>query len=151
MKNYTIRNLKLYDVVNLFNLFRAISEEDKKFFNSHSFDYADAVRVCTLSETSLDKYYVITDEIDIIVGYGMLRGWNEGYKIPMLGIYISPSVRGEGLAKKLILYMLNKATSTRVRLKVSVDNIIALSLYKKVGFKELVTLGNFTLMEYIKE
>src|SRR6266576_2540306 len=31
-------------------------------------------------------------------GYAMLRGWDEGYSVPSLGIYLSPIVRGTGLS-----------------------------------------------------
>jgi len=151
MQNYTIRRLKLYDAINLFNLFRDISEEDKKFFHPHNFTYEDSVKVCTLSDQSLDKYYVITNEVDDIIGYGMLRGWNEGYEIPMLGIYLNPSARGKGLAERLILYMVNTNILVRIRLKVRMENIAAIKLYKKLGFKKLDYSNNYLIMEYWKE
>ncbi|MCX6847094.1 MAG: N-acetyltransferase, partial [Verrucomicrobia bacterium] len=43
-----------------------------------------------------DVYAVLTTTSEIL-GYGILRGWDEGYAVPSLGVAIAGSARGLGL------------------------------------------------------
>ncbi|MBO9559084.1 MAG: GNAT family N-acetyltransferase [Caulobacter sp.] len=72
-----------------------------------------------------------------LVGYGMLRGWDEGYETPSLGIYLSARVRGQGLAKALMEHLHRQARQNgadRIRLKVYKDNLRAVTLYQGLGY-----------------
>jgi ribosomal protein S18 acetylase RimI-like enzyme len=72
-----------------------------------------------------------------LAGYGMLRGWDEGYAIPSLGIYLSPEVRGSGLARQLMRALHQAAAASgasRVRLKVYQSNTAAVRLYERLGY-----------------
>ena len=62
-----------------------------KFFHPHPFT-TEAARE-RAAYTGKDLYYVVI-EGDEILGYGMLRGWDEGYEVPSLGIVIHPAHRG---------------------------------------------------------
>ena len=76
-------------------------------------------------------------ENDVLIGYGMLRGWDANYKIPSLGIYLAPVARGRGLSKKLMTELHNAARAQNapsVRLKVYPHNITAVNLYKSMGY-----------------
>lgn len=56
----------------------------------------------------------------------------------ILGMYISPDMRGRGLGKKLLTALLSKINENtaieRVDLVVSIDNRKAISLYESLGF-----------------
>jgi len=83
-----------------------------------------------------DLYYVLTEDGKVI-GYGMLRGWGEGYETPSLGIAIHPSERGKGLSKLAMLFLhaaARRRNAERVRLTVDADNTVALKLYRRLGY-----------------
>ena len=83
-----------------------------------------------------DLYYVLVDELNIL-GYGMLRGWDEGYEIPSLGLFIHPNHRKCGLGNLLINFLHSAARhrgASKVRLTVNQENRAAMELYKKVGY-----------------
>jgi len=116
-------------------LFREILERgDDRFFNPHPFTQEQATAICTYA--GRDEYYGVVSE-DRIVGYGMLRGWDEGYEIPSLGIYIRAEARGRGLGE-LLMGRLHTAASvrgaTRIRLKVDRRNHVARNMYEKLGY-----------------
>jgi len=74
---------------------------------------------------------------DRLVGYGLLRGWDEGYETPSLGIYLSADARGLGLAKALMEDLHQRARENgaeKVRLKVYKDNVRAVNLYERLGY-----------------
>jgi ribosomal-protein-alanine N-acetyltransferase len=83
-----------------------------------------------------DLYYVLIDGTRVL-GYGMLRGWDEGYEIPSLGIAIHPHQRRRGLAR-LVMTFLHEAARRRsakqVRLTVNADNMGAVRLYREFGY-----------------
>ena len=72
-----------------------------------------------------------------IIGYGLLRGWDEGYDIPSLGIMIDSSYRGKGLSYQMMEYLHKAAkekNASQIRLTVYKQNNKAISLYKKLGY-----------------
>ncbi len=83
-----------------------------------------------------DLYYLLVDDLEIL-GYGMLRGWDEGYRIPSLGIFIHPNVRKSGFGQ-LMMHFLHAVAkykgSPKVRLTVHPENRDAVRLYKKFGY-----------------
>ena len=71
------------------------------------------------------------------VAYGMLRGWDEGFAEPSLGIAVHPDFRGQGLAGRMIGQLHDLARmrgAAAVRLKVYRDNTTAVGLYQKLGY-----------------
>jgi len=73
-----------------------------------------------------------------VLGYGMLRGWDEGYAVPSLGIAIHPESRGSGLAMALMTYLHAEARrrgASQVRLKVYQDNERAIAIYRSLGYE----------------
>jgi len=86
---------------------------------------------------SQDVYIFMCNEKEII-GYGMLRGWDEGYDVPSLGILISEPERGKGLSIVLMdkLHEIAKnKKSQKVRLTVFKNNINAIKLYEKMEYQ----------------
>jgi ribosomal-protein-alanine N-acetyltransferase len=83
-----------------------------------------------------DLYFVQTMEKEIC-GYGMLRGWDDGYKVPSLGIYIHMDHRGKGLGEIFMVFLheqARKKDAQKIRLKVYPENIGAVHLYQKLGY-----------------
>lgn len=108
---------------------------DERFFHPHPLNAEEAYRLATYSGN--DLYFVLRLKSKI-VGYGMLRGWDEGYKIPSLGIALHPEARGKGFAKLFINFLHEQAAqreAKKVRLKVHKENRSAIKLYKSVGYK----------------
>ena len=82
--------------------------------------------------------YAVLVEGDEVLGYGMLRGWDEGYQVPSLGIAIRPEVQGQGLGR-LMMEFLRAAALRRgagsIRLRVHPDNVPAVTLYRALGYR----------------
>lgn len=130
-------NLQL-QLVEFFECIR--DREDNKFFHPHPFTKEEALQIC---EYPSDDYYCVVLLNEKIVGYGMLRGWAEGYRVPSLGMIIDPSCRGMGFGARLISHLhfiAKKRGAGSVRLKVYKANVSAVSLYVKMGYR-------FDLME----
>jgi [ribosomal protein S18]-alanine N-acetyltransferase len=84
-----------------------------------------------------DLYYLLVDNRKVI-GYGMLRGWEEGFDTPNLGIILHPEYRGLGLGEMFMHFLHSAARyrgANRVRLKVYPENESALRLYQKIGYQ----------------
>jgi ribosomal protein S18 acetylase RimI-like enzyme len=113
----------------------ALEANDTEYFYPHMFTN-DAVEKI-ISNVRRDLYYVLAEGEDVL-GYGMLRGWDEGYEIPSLGIAIHPRARGNGLGKAFMNFLSAAARrkgATRVRLKVNRANTRAAKLYKSLGYE----------------
>lgn len=70
-------------------------------------------------------------------GYGMLRGWDAGFAVPSLGIYIDPNSRRTGVSRALMAALHAEARAAgahRIRLKVYPDNKAAVRLYESLGY-----------------
>lgn len=119
----------------LVQFFRALKRGgDDRYFHPHPLCDEEAKRLAHYS--GKDLYYVLL-EGNRVLGYGMLRGWDEGYEVPSLGIAIHPSVRGMGLSK-LFMHFLHAAAkrkgATKITLKVHPENASAVTLYKELGY-----------------
>jgi [ribosomal protein S18]-alanine N-acetyltransferase len=107
---------------------------DGRWFHPHPLTSEEARRRACYS--GRDLYYVLVDHRQIL-GYGMLRGWDEGYEIPSLGIALHPDVRGRGLGRVLMHFLHAVARhqgARKVRLKVCSDNQPAVALYRSLGY-----------------
>lgn len=107
---------------------------DNKYFHPHPLTDDEAKNRTQYS--GKDLYYVLMEGHKAI-GYAMLRGWDEGYDVPSLGISIHPSVRGIGLGKLLVHFLhvvAKKRNCVKIRVKVYPENITALTMYKKLGY-----------------
>jgi ribosomal-protein-alanine N-acetyltransferase len=83
-----------------------------------------------------DLYYALLVDGEM-VGYGILRGWDEGYEVPSLGIAVDPASQGRGYGRLLIEFLHGTARqrgAKRIRLKVYAHNLRALALYKSLGY-----------------
>jgi ribosomal-protein-alanine N-acetyltransferase len=107
---------------------------DDRRFKPHDFTETAVERLA--GHQGKDIYCVLV-EGGRVVGYGMLRGWDEGYEVPSLGIAIHPSMRGKGLGRDLMHRLHEMARGRgagRVRLRVREDNAEAIALYERLGY-----------------
>jgi len=119
----------------LADFFHALREAgDESFFHPHPLTSPEAD--ARAGYRGQDLYYVII-EAGAILGYGFLRGWDEGYAVPSLGIAIHPTRRGGGLGR-MFMHVLHEAArgrgASRVRLTVDQRNVAARSLYEDLGY-----------------
>lgn len=130
---------------------------DAEFFHPHSLDAEAAQRIILLSESGCDEYWGALSGDDLLA-YGMLRGWDEGYDVPSLGLAVAPFYRGRGLAREMMRHLHRRAKqrgADRIRLKVDRRNLAAKKLYASLGYRfddvmptELVGYCDLTL-DYI--
>lgn len=105
-----------------------------EMFHPHPFTEDEAKRLAVYD--GQDMYYLLLHG-DEIIGYGMLRGWDEGFDIPSLGIIIHPRMQARGFGRLLMTFLhamarLNDAK--KVRLTVNRQNIGAKKLYESLGY-----------------
>jgi len=84
-----------------------------------------------------DDLYFLQIMDNEIAGYAMLRGWDEGYAIPSLGIAIHPAFRNQGLGREFMRFLHNQVRikgENKVRLKVYANNAGAKRLYESLGY-----------------
>ena len=117
------------------DFFKALDENgDTSYFHPHPFtdEFLDK-----LSNYKGNDLYYIAAEANIVLAYGMLRGWDDGYIIPSLGIAIHPMARGLGLSKVFMHFLhfaAHRKGATQIRLKVYPDNLRAIRLYENFGY-----------------
>ena len=108
---------------------------ETEFFLPHPFTDAELDR--RVRYDGLDLYYIAV-EGPRVLGYGLLRGWDEGYAIPSLGIAVHPASRSCGLGSSL-MHFLHVAAARRqakkVRLRVNRTNTKAIELYNRFGYE----------------
>jgi ribosomal protein S18 acetylase RimI-like enzyme len=111
------------------------SDPTSEHFHPHPFTASEAhTRAHYVGQ---DLYALMTFSREV-VGYGMLRGWDQGYSIPSLGIYIARPHRGTGASRVLMNYLQFAARlkgAKAVRLKVHEDNERAFRLYTALGYR----------------
>jgi ribosomal protein S18 acetylase RimI-like enzyme len=113
-------------------LFAAI---DQTFFRPHPFTRQEAHRIATHS--GRDVYAVIVDS-ERPAAYGMLRGWDEGYEVPSLGVAVRADSYGRGLGRTMMTRLHDEASlrgAHQVRLRVHPDNDAARRLYESLGYR----------------
>lgn len=106
-----------------------------RFFHPFPLDEQEAERIAC--HTGKDRYYLLVKD-DEARGFSMLRGWDEGFSVPSLGMMVDVDGQGKGLGRELLLATLAEARALgcpQVRLSVYADNGKALKLYQSVGFE----------------
>lgn len=109
---------------------------DARHFHPHPFTTAVIAELA--GSERRDEYHVLTAGRDgPVVGYGMLRGWEEGHAVPSLGVAVDGQWRGLGLGRRLVVHLHAVAIArgaARVRLKVYRANATAVALYRSLGY-----------------
>jgi len=133
-----IRALTAADAAALARFFEdaALDAETRRFFHPHPLTAAYAAELCGRLHRLKDRYYALW-EGDAIVGYSMLRGWDEGYETPSFGVCLAPWRRSAGLGQLLLGHAIaecRRLGAPRMRLTVYRANARAVHIYRKFGF-----------------
>ena len=135
LEQISLCELQGHHEAELATLFAAIHEDPaSRYFHPHPFSAEEATRICQYAGKDL---YLMMCVGGAPVGYGLLRGWDAGYAVPSLGIFVVSSARGTGAAKILMEYMHYCARlrgAPAVRLKVYEANKGAARLYTRLGY-----------------
>ena len=111
------------------------SNGDDRYFHPHDLTEGAARSICAYEG---QDYYCLMLRFDEVIAYGMLRGWDEGYQVPALGIAVSPEFRGTGAGKTMMAFLHLVARlkkSERVMLKVYKENSEARALFESFGYR----------------
>lgn len=111
-----------------------VADRAEREFHPHPLTGAEATRIANYAGP--DLYYSAVQGTRVL-GYGLLRGWEQGYDVPSLGIALHPSARGTGLGRTFMHFLHAAARqrgARRVRLKVYAGNTLALGLYRSLGY-----------------
>lgn len=136
---FAIRQLARTDEPQAVAFFSAVSSDPDvaRFFNPHPLDAQNAARVIDPTGTAPDVYFGAFEGAEM-VGYGMLRGWSEGYEVPAFGVCVRPDQRGKRIGGMLLDWAIARAEergAPAVMLKVSAENFSARKLYESRGFE----------------
>lgn len=104
----------------------------------HPFPFTPETVQNIIYETRKDKYYIVVLD-NKIVGFSMLRGWDEGFSVPSFGIMIDHRFHGRRIGKRLMEDTLKEACKLdceRIKLSVYASNTGAIRLYESMGFYE---------------
>lgn len=107
---------------------------DDAFFHPHEGDVASLRAIA--DHPGKDVYVVFISD-GVVLAYGLLRGWDEGYLIPSLGIAVHPGARTGGLGRLMMEYletMARRRGAPAIRLRVLKDNARAIAMYKRRGY-----------------
>ena len=111
-----------------------VANKDHVYFHPHPLTYETAKRVAIYKG---DDLYFLQIKDNEIAGYAMLRGWDEGYTTPSLGIAMHPNFRNQGLGRDFMEFLHNQAKAkgaTKVRLKVYLGNTGARNFYESLEY-----------------
>lgn len=137
--------------VELARFFSAIRDAgDEVFFHPHAGDEA-ALR--ELAQVTGDDLHYLFVQGRAVLAYGLLRGWNDAYPIPSLGIAVHPASRGGGLGRVVMDWLeamawLRKAPG--VRLRVHRENARARAMYERRGYRMTPDDGDTRLLVGLK-
>lgn len=136
MKSLVIRPLDVADAATLSTWLRTQPPAYARFF--HPFGYDENSVAGALAGQGQDVFTGLFWNGQI-VGFFMLRGWNEGYEVPAFGILIDEQYRGCGLEMAAldtakVICRLRKVP--RLMIKMHPDNISAKGVARKTGFTQ---------------
>lgn len=134
MEELIIKKISINFAEELSGLLQNEDPEYSKYFIPFEFDLR------TISEKiqnlQLDSFWGVFAD-DKLVGFYMLRGFDDGYDIPSYGVWISKKFSGKGLSKLTLQHAISYCKINNVKelmLKVHPDNLAAKKIYEDFGF-----------------
>ena len=122
------------DIIDMYN--KDLSEDEKNKINEYVTN--------SVSEMFKDYYNIVLD--DKIIGSILLKDIQEGKLIDE--IYIEKEFRNNGIGTDIIMKAVKKSNNKNIYLWVYKENIKAVSLYKRLGFKIIDQTESRYYMEY---
>jgi ribosomal protein S18 acetylase RimI-like enzyme len=107
-----------------------------ELFHPHPLTREFAADLCDRLGGMQDRYFALFVGRRV-AGYAMLRGWDEGYKVPSFGVCVHPQLQNAGVGHLLTTFGIEesrRAGAEKVRLTVYKRNERAAHLYAKYGF-----------------
>ena len=129
-----IKRLKIDHSKELSELLQSADKDYTQYFIPFAFESETILKI--LSNVIKDQYYGIFIENNL-VGFYMLRGFDEGYDIPSYGVWISKDYSSKGISKLTLQHAISFCKINSIKkliLKVHPDNIIAKNIYESFGF-----------------
>ena len=137
----TIKLLQARDSKAIANLLKKSSKAYAQFFHPFPFEENTIRRIFRSAPKDLFVGLVVKKNgRDELAGIYMLRGFSEGYRIPMYGVFVGERYAGLGLARLSLQHAENFCRLNKIRelkLKVHPKNTRAKLLYKRLGFKAI--------------
>ena len=130
----TVRPLEAEDGPALAAMLRSQPADYMRYFTPFNFD--EATTTALLSNRRQDVYVGMYWDRQL-VGFFMLRGWDEGYDVPAYGVVIDRNFRGYGLARlsvEMSKTICRLRRTRRMMLKVHPGNRVAKRIYEEAGF-----------------
>ena len=122
------------DIIHMYN--KDLSEDERNKINEYVTN--------SVSEMFKDYYNIVFD--DKIIGSILLKDIQEGKLIDE--IYIEKEFRNNGIGTDIIMKVVKKSNNKNIYLWVYKENIKAVSLYKRLGFKIIDETEFRYYMEY---
>lgn len=132
--NFLVRPLREDDAAPLDLMLRSQTSEYVRFFTP--FDFSRAIISRMICSRKQDVFMGMFWQGEL-VGFFMLRGWDEGYEVPAYGVLIDEAHGGYGLATlslRVAKAICKLNGSHRIMLKVHPTNTRARSLFERAGF-----------------
>ncbi|APA82175.1 GNAT family N-acetyltransferase [Francisella tularensis] len=86
------------------------------------------------------KYFFVAKIQGSLAGYILCFEYKKTIRVYSLAV--SKNYQGQGIGKKLLEYILNN-TDKNISLEVNTNNLIAISLYQKLGFEINKQINNY--------
>lgn len=131
-----IRSLDTKHASDIYNLIISTDKSYYQYFTAFKIDLAVIATFLSKAENDCYLGFFVQDEL---IGFFMLRGFDEGYQIPSYGVFISEKYSSVGLARLSVMHAIAFCKLNRINklmLKVHPSNTAALNLYRDVGFVE---------------
>ena len=118
-------------------LSKKLLEESRDYIGHFiPFDFSESSIQNILSSKKADKFFGLFLNKEL-VGFYMLRGFDEGFETPSYGVWISSKYANKGLSTLTLYHAFAFCKLNGIKtlmLKVHPDNSIAKNLYEKFGF-----------------
>lgn len=135
----TIRKITNSDYQTVFDMMKVFYSSEAVFTNGSEEIFKCDIETCLNNNPYLEGY--VFCQKNEITGYGMLaKSFSTEFGKPCIWIedlYIKPDYRGVGIGKQFMEFVEKKYPHCLLRLEVELENIKAVKLYKKCGFKNL--------------
>src|ERR1700730_5505976 len=141
MIDVAFRRLEKSDAETLSNLLKSAPSDYTKYFHPFSFETDSVKKVISNAKKDVLTAVEIRDGQNVnLAGFYMLRGLDEGYLVPMYGVFIGHKYQNKGIGRLTLVHAESSCRLSqidRLMLKVHPHNTIARTLYEAHGFTAL--------------